>query len=79
MLESYWLQICPYYDSRVVNYERKMFTRLATGVYWTFLFAINIRKWTTGLHFNATYSSNPVIDNFIEHLFPMNFDEKTKI
>ena len=30
MLES-WLQICTYYDSRVVIYDRKMFIRLATG------------------------------------------------
>ena len=30
-LESYWLQICPYYNSRVVIYDRKMFIRLATG------------------------------------------------
>ena len=34
MLESYWLQICPYYDSRVVIYYRKMFIRLATGNNW---------------------------------------------
>ena len=26
-----WLEITPYYDSRVVIYERKMFIRLATG------------------------------------------------
>ena len=32
MLESYWLQICPYYDSRVVFYDCKMFIRLATEV-----------------------------------------------
>ena len=31
MLESYWLQICPYYDPRVVIYDRKMFIRLATA------------------------------------------------
>ena len=32
MLESCWLQICPYYDSRVVINDRKMFIRLATEV-----------------------------------------------
>ena len=32
MLESYWLQICPYYDSRVVIYKRKMFISLAIDV-----------------------------------------------
>ena len=31
-LELYWLQICPYYDSRVVIYDRKMFIRMATGI-----------------------------------------------
>ena len=30
-LESYWLENCPYYDPRVVIYDRKMFMRLATG------------------------------------------------
>ena len=32
MLELHWLQISPYYDSRVISYDRKMFIRLATGV-----------------------------------------------
>ena len=31
-LELYWLEKCPYYDSRVVIYVRKMFIRLATGL-----------------------------------------------
>ena len=31
-LESYWLQICPYYEPSVVIYDRKMFIRLATGI-----------------------------------------------
>ena len=31
MLESHRLQICPYYDPRVVIYDHKMFIRLATG------------------------------------------------
>ena len=30
MLESYWQQIFPYYDPRVVIYDRKLFIRLAT-------------------------------------------------
>ena len=30
-LELYWIQNCPYYNSRVVIYDRKMFIRLATG------------------------------------------------
>ena len=29
MLESYWLQIGPYYDSRDIIYHCKMFIRLA--------------------------------------------------
>ena len=29
-----WLGNCPCYDSRVVNYDRKMFIRLATGLCW---------------------------------------------
>ena len=31
-LESYWLEHCPYYDSRVVIYAHKMFIRLAAGL-----------------------------------------------
>ena len=30
-LELYQLQICPYFDSRVVIYDRKMFIRLDAG------------------------------------------------
>ena len=30
-LESNWLDKCPYYNSRVLIYPRKMFIRLATG------------------------------------------------
>ena len=29
-----WLEKCPYYNSRVVIYARKMFIRLATGLKW---------------------------------------------
>ena len=29
-LESYWLENCLYYDSRVVIYEHKLFIRLTT-------------------------------------------------
>ena len=31
-LELYWLQNCPYYDSTVEIYDRKMFIRLATEI-----------------------------------------------
>ena len=31
-LELYWLENCPYFDSRFVIYARKMFIRLATGL-----------------------------------------------
>ena len=31
--ESYWQENCSYYDSRVVIYTRKIFIRLATGVW----------------------------------------------
>ena len=27
------LQVCPYYDSRIVNFKRKLFIKLATGIF----------------------------------------------
>ena len=40
-LEAYWLENCPYYDSRVVINASKMFKRLATGheifMFWLWL------------------------------------------
>ena len=50
LLESYWQENCPYYDSRVVIYARKMFIKLATWMplqnYWSICF-VEIRTVNT--------------------------------
>ena len=49
-VESYWVQNCPYYDSRVEIYDHKIFIRLAS-VHSNMLRIIG--KWVGQIKFNT--------------------------
>ena len=56
-LESYWLQNCTYYDSRVVIYDRKMFIRLDTDLN-LICGKVHSKKWETFVAADIGFSKN---------------------